>query len=256
MSFFDDLYSLKGQTILVTGASQGLGQHFAQTLHNAGTAVVLAARNTAKLKELEASINDAGGRAVAVTMDVTSLDSVKAGFDEAEKALGPVSGVINNAGVTVTKNILKHTEEDYDFVMDTNVKGSWLVGQEAARRMVEHGVKGTIVNIASTLGVAVAGGIAPYAMSKTAVIQMTKAMALDLGRYGIRVNALAPGYLLTDLTRDVLESEAGEKIKKRTVLRRFAEPSELDGALIFMCSPSAGYMTGATLLVDGGYSFA
>lgn len=243
---------LEGRTALVTGASSGLGEHFAALLAQAGARVVLAARRTDKLAQQVTRITQAGGVARAVAMDVADAASVRAAF-EAIADWGAPGIVVNNAGVTVTRPLLQQTEADFDHVIDTNLKGNWLVATEAARRLVAAGQGGSIVNIASILGERVAGGVAPYAISKAGVVQATKAMALELARHGIRVNALLPGYVATDLNRDFLASEAGEKLRARIPSRRFGEPSDLDGPLLLLASDAGAAMTGATLAVDGGH---
>lgn len=245
-------FRLDGQLALVTGASSGLGQHFAQVLAQAGARVALAARRVDKLQSLVEDIKSAGGDAMAVALDVGDAASVRACFD----ALAPfgVPGiVVNNAGVTVTKAALEQTEDDYDQVLDTNLKGCWLVATEAARRMVAAGQGGSIVNVASILGERVAGGVAPYAISKAGVVQATKALALELARHKIRVNALLPGYVVTDLNREFLASEAGEKLRARIPSRRFNELEDLDGPLLLLASAAGAGMSGASVAVDGAH---
>jgi NAD(P)-dependent dehydrogenase (short-subunit alcohol dehydrogenase family) len=248
------LFRLDGRRALVTGASSGLGQRFAVTLAQAGAEVVIAARRADKLAELLAQIESASGRGVAVSLDVTSAASVSACFDEIERRMGgPADIVINNAGVTVTKPLLQHTEADWDAVVGTNLKGGWMVAQEAARRLVAANKPGSLINIASILGERVAGGVAPYAVSKAGLVQATKAMALELARYGIRVNAILPGYVTTDLNREFLESQAGDKLRARIPTRRFGKLEDLDGPLLLLASEAGRHMTGAVLAVDGGH---
>ncbi len=249
------LFRLDGRRALVTGASSGLGQRFALTLAQAGAEIAIAARRTDKLADLLTQIESASGRGVAVSLDVTSAASVAACFDEIERRMGgPADIVINNAGVTVTKPLLQQTEEDWDAVVGTNLKGGWMVAQEAARRLVAAKKPGSLINIASILGERVAGGVAPYAVSKAGLVQATKAMALELARYGIRVNAILPGYVTTDLNREFLESEAGEKLRARIPTRRFGQLQDLDGPLLLLASDAGRHMTGAVLAVDGGPS--
>ena len=247
-----DRFRLNGQLALVTGASSGLGAHFASVLAAAGARLVLAARNTGKLEPLVQRIESAGGFARAVPLDVTRADSVRNCLDLVAE-WGVPDIVVNNAGVTVTRALLEQTEEDYDSVMDTNLKGAWLVATESARRMVAAGKGGSIVNIASILGERVAGGVAPYAISKAGLVQATRAMALELARYGIRVNALLPGYVATDLNRDFLESDAGQRLLKRIPGRKFSELSDLDGPLLLLASGAGAAMSGAAVAVDGGH---
>ncbi len=248
-----ELFSLAGRKALVTGASSGLGQHFAMLLGRAGAEVIVAARRVEKLAELVDELEACGIKARAVGMDVSSAASVHRAFDAIELEGGPARILINNAGVTVMRAVLDQTEEDWDQVVDTNLKGSWLVAQEAARRLVAVQRTGTVINIASILGERVAGGVAPYSISKAALIQATKAMALELARYGIRVNALLPGYIATELNREFLESEAGERLRARVPSRRFGKPEHLDGPLLLLASDAGRHMTGSTLAVDGGH---
>jgi NAD(P)-dependent dehydrogenase (short-subunit alcohol dehydrogenase family) len=247
-----DRFRLDGRIAMVTGASGGLGHHFALVLAQAGARVAVAARGAGKLDSLVAQIVGSGGQARAITMDVTDAQSVRTGLD-ALADWGAPDIVINNAGITVTKPLLEQSEGDFDSVMATNVKGCWLVATEAARRMAAASVRGSIVNIASILGERVAGGVAPYAISKAAVIQATKAMALELARYGIRVNALLPGYVETDLNCEFLNSEAGQKLRARIPSRRFGELADLDGPLLLLASDAGGAMSGSTLAVDGAH---
>jgi len=247
-----DRFSLKGKLVLVTGASSGLGMHFAKLLAGAGAQVALAARRADKLQAAVDEITRAGGDARAFSLDVGSAQSVKDCFD-AVCAWAVPDVVVNNAGVTVTRALLEQTEEDFDRVLDTNLKGNWLVATEGARRMVAANKGGSIVNVASILGERVGGGVAPYAISKAGVIQATKAMALELARYGIRVNALLPGYVITELNRDFLTSELGDKLRMRIPSRRFGELADLDGPLLLLASDAGAAMSGATVAVDGAH---
>jgi NAD(P)-dependent dehydrogenase (short-subunit alcohol dehydrogenase family) len=252
MSAAIDRFRLDGRVVLVTGASSGLGTHFARLLAQAGARVAVAARRADKLQSVVDSITQDGGQARAVSIDVSDAASVRACFD-ALASLGAPDVVVNNAGVTVTRPLLEQTEEDFDHVLDTNLKGCWLVATEAARRMVAAGRGGSIVNVASILGERVAGGVAPYAISKAGVVQATKAMALELARHRIRVNALLPGYVVTDLNREFLSSEAGDKLRSRIPSRRFGELSDLDGPLLLLASDAGAAMSGATVAVDGAH---
>src|SRR6516225_6072139 len=226
----EDMFRVDGRRALVTGASSGLGRRFARTLAQAGAEVVVAARRAEKLGGLVEEIRALGGKCVAVSLDVTSAASIAACFSEIERmAGGPADIVVNNAGVTVTKPLLEHSEKDWDDVVDTNLKGGWMVAQEAARRLVAAKQGGSIVNIASILGERVAGGVAPYAISKAGLVQATKALALELARHDIRVNAILPGYVVTDLNREFLQSAAGEKLRTRIPTRRFGQLDDLDG---------------------------
>lgn len=246
-------WRLDGRRVLVTGASSGLGLHFAHLLASAGAKVALAARRTDKLEASVRQIKALGIEARAVSLDVTSASSVQACFDALAADWGVPDVVVNNAGITVTRPLLAQTEEDWDQVMNTNLKGCWLVATEAARRMVTSGRGGAIVNVASILGERVAGGVAPYAISKAGVVQATKAMALELARHRIRVNALLPGYIVTDLNREFMESPAGEKLRARIPSRRFGELTDLDGPLLLLASDAGAAMSGACVAVDGGH---
>ena len=244
---------LTNRAALVTGASSGLGRHFAGVLAGAGARVAVAARRRESLEEVVAEIAATGGQAVAVTLDVTDAASVRDGVREAAAALGGLDILVNNAGATVSKSALDLAEEDWDRVLDTNLKGAFLVAQEAGRVMQERKAGGTIVNIASILGLRVAGHVAAYAASKAALIQLTQALALEWARYGIRVNALAPGYIETELNRDFFAIDAGQALIKRVPQRRLGRLSDLDGPLLLLCSDAAAYMTGAVVPVDGGH---
>ena len=242
-------FRLDGKRALITGASSGFGAHFAQLLSPAGADVVLAARRADKLAGLQKALQAQGRKASSVSMDVGSRESVLAGFDQ----IGTCDIVVNNAGITVTRALLDQTEEDWDSVIDTNLKGCWLVATEAARRLRSAEKPGAVINVASILGERVAAGVAPYAISKAAMIQATKVMALELARYQIRVNALLPGYVVTDLNREFLRSEAGEKLRSRIPTRRFGDITDLDGPLLLLCSEAGTGMTGSCVTVDHGH---
>jgi NAD(P)-dependent dehydrogenase (short-subunit alcohol dehydrogenase family) len=248
-----NLFDLNARHVLVTGASSGLGRHFAAVLAAAGGRVSVAARRVAVLEQTVASIRASGAQAHGVRMDVTDAASVAQGFAEAEAQFGPVGILINNAGVTGTRAALEVTETDWSSVIDTNLKGSWLVAQHAARGMVQNGGGGSIVNIASILGLRVAGGVTPYAISKAAVVQMTKALALEWARHKIRVNGLAPGYIETELNDAFFASDAGKALIQRIPQRRLGAANELDGALLLLASDAGSYMTGSVITVDGGH---
>jgi NAD(P)-dependent dehydrogenase (short-subunit alcohol dehydrogenase family) len=248
-----DLFGLNARHALVTGASSGLGRHFAGVLAAAGGRVTVAARRETALAETVASIRDSGAKAQAVRMDVTDASSVEQAFVQAEAEFGPVAIVINNAGVTMTRAALDVEVNDWSSVIDTNLKGAWLVAQHAARRMIHHNTGGSIVNIASILGLRVAGGVASYAISKAAVVQMTKALALEWARHRIRVNALAPGYIETELNDAFFASDAGKALIRRIPQRRLGEARELDGPLLLLASDAGSYMTGSVIAVDGGH---
>jgi NAD(P)-dependent dehydrogenase (short-subunit alcohol dehydrogenase family) len=246
-------FRLDGRKALVTGASSGLGRHFAHVLAGAGATVVVAARRTDRLAELVDEIRNNGGLAHAVALDVSDEASVRQCLDEAAAAAGTIDILVNNAGVTATAPVLKFGASEWDAIIDTNLRGSFLLAQETARRMVQADTGGSIINIASILGERVAGGLTAYCTSKAGLIQLTKSMALDLARYRIRVNALAPGYIATDLNGDFLASEAGQKLMSRIPQRRFGKAENLDGPLLLLASEAGEYMTGAVIAVDGGH---
>lgn len=241
---------LTGKTALVTGASGGLGFHFAKCLAAQGAAVILSARRRTMLDQACDAICAAGGAARALEMDVSNADSVTAAFATLEDGLDIL---VNNAGVTTTQRAQDLEEAAWDKILDTNLKGAFLVAQAAARGMRASGRGGVIVNIASILGLRVAGGVSPYAASKAGLIQLTKALALEWARDRIRVNALCPGYIETDLNRDFFASDAGLALIKRIPQRRLGKPEELDGALLLLCSDAGAYITGAEIPVDGGH---
>jgi len=249
----DPLFDLSNDVILVTGASQGLGRQFARVLAARGAAIVLAARQTEKLQSLEQEIKDGGGRAVAVRMDVTDLASMAAAIDRGEAALGPVTVLINNAGVAVDKLAVDQTEADWDTVLNANLKGAYFLATEVARRMIARQQGGNIVNVASVLGESVMKLLSPYAISKAGIIQATKALALELASSRIRVNALAPGYIDTDINHAMWATPAGEKLIKGIPQRRVGHESDLDGAILLLASNASRYMTGSVVTVDGGF---
>ncbi len=249
----DQLFDVSKEVILVTGASQGLGRQFARVLAARGAAIVLAARQIDKLQSLEQEIKDGGGRAVAVRMDVTDLGSMAAALDQAEAAIGPVTVLINNAGIATEKLAVDQTEADWDKVIGANLKGAYFLATEVARRMIARQQGGNIVNIASVLGQSVLKFVSPYAISKAGIIQATKAMALELASSRIRVNALAPGYIDTDINRDLWSTPAGEKLLKSIPQRRVGHESDLDGAILLLASNASRYMTGSVVTVDGGF---
>ncbi len=245
--------SLAGQVALVTGASSGLGGHFAGTLARAGASVVLAARRLDRLEERAREIEAAGGTATAVAMDVTDPASVADAFDAMAAGPGVPTVVVNNAGLAETKAATDLSPADWSRVVDTNLTGCFTVAAEAARRMTGAGKGGSIVNIASILGLRVGGMVAPYCASKAGLIHLTKSLALEWARHDIRVNALAPGYVETDLNRAFFASDAGQKMIKRIPQRRLGQVEDLDGPLLLLCSQASAFMTGSVVAVDGGH---
>jgi NAD(P)-dependent dehydrogenase (short-subunit alcohol dehydrogenase family) len=244
---------LAGEAALVTGASSGLGAHFARLLATSGARVALAARRGDRLTSLAREIEEAGGRAFPVSCDVTVAESVRAAVAAAETELGPMGILINNSGVAAPSRLLDHAETDWDRVLDTNLKGAWLVAQEVARRLVALGRPGRIVNIASILGLRTIGSLPSYAASKAGLIHLTRVLAMELAPRGIAVNALAPGYIATEMNRDFLASPAGRKLEARIPMGRFGTPDDLDGALLLLASEAGRYITGVTIPVDGGH---
>ena len=249
-TFASDL--LAGKTALVTGASSGLGAHFAKTLAAAGANVVLAARRVERLEALADDIRQAGGTAEAVRLDVTSTEGVASAFDSAEAAFGTTTIVINNAGIPSSSRFVEMPEEEWRSVLDVNLDGVFRVGQEAAKRMTAASSGGSIINISSVLGMMVLNRLSAYAVAKAAVIQLTKAMALEVVRDGIRVNALAPGYIYTEMNDDFLSSNSGQKLLSKVPMARAGDAGELDGPLLLLASDLGSYMTGSIVAVDGG----
>lgn len=246
-------FALNGRHALVTGASSGVGRHVALLLSRAGARVVVAARQTDKLQDLVQELQALGGVAQALTMDVGDASSVRAAFEVLDRNGISIDTLVNNAGVTISKPLLEQADSDWDHVLNTNLRGAFWVAQETAKRMVERRLGGTIVNVASILGQRVAGAVGPYSASKAALIQLTKSMALEWARHGIRCNALLPGYLVTDLNRDFLSSDAGERLRQRVPSRRFGTMEDLDGPMLLLSSDAGRHITGTALAVDGGH---
>ena len=251
-----EVFDLTGQRAIVTGASRGLGRHFALTLARAGAGVVLSARGIDRLETAVAEIEGFGGCAVAVQVDVADAKSVRACIETAENALGPIDILVNNAGIAVTKPMLEHTEEDWDSVLDTNLKGIWLMAQEVARRIVRREQSGSIINIASVLGERGIAQLPGYCASKGGIINLTRAMAVELAPYGIRVNTIAPGYIETDMNREFFATQAGQRLIKRIPQRRVGQAEDLEGVLLLLASDASRYMTGSVITIDGGQSAA
>ena len=253
---------LSGRVALVTGASSGLGAQFARTLARAGAAVVLAARRTERLKTLRAEIEAAGGDAHMVSLDVTDHDSIKAAVAHAETEMGTIDILVNNSGVSTTQRLVDVTPEDYDFVMDTNTRGAFFVAQEVGKRMIARSrgtapgtfTGGRIVNIASMAGLRVLSQIGVYCMSKAAVVHMTRAMALEWGRFGINVNAICPGYIDTEINHHHWQTEAGQKLVQMLPRKRVGQPQDLDAALMMLCANESHFINGAVIQADDGFA--
>jgi len=242
-------FDLGGKVALVTGASSGLGAHFAHCLGEAGASVVLAARRADRLQSLQAELAKKRITARAVDLDVQSGDSIAAALD----AAGPLDIVVNNAGISIVKPALEILEEDWDAVVDTNLRGAWLVAQGAARRWAADKRPGSIVNIASILGLRTIGQVAPYNASKAGLIHLTQALAMEWARYRIRVNAICPGYIETEMNSAFWKTLGGQKLIDRIPQRRIGQPEHLDGALLLLASEAGDFMTGSTITVDGGH---
>jgi len=248
-----DLFDLKGRVALVTGASSGLGVQFARALADNGAAVAVVARRIERLGALKKEIEAKGGKAIAIEADVTDRAAMARAFDAAEKAFGTVTVLVNNAGVA--QGALRATEvspEEWRRVLAIDLDAVFYWTQEAARRILAAKARGSIINIASVLGLAVAKGAVAYAVAKAGVVQVTKALALELAFKGVRVNAIAPGWFVTEINDDYLTGEAGAAIKREIPMGRFGNAGDLDGALLLLASDAGAYITGATIVVDGG----
>ncbi len=249
-------FDLTGRIALVTGASGGLGRHFADVLARAGAAVAIAARRRERLDIAVREIVAEGGRAAAVACDVTDAASVRAAVAAAEAALGPIDILVNNAGIAVSKPLLEHSEADWDRVVDTNLKGAWLMSREFAERWVAAGRRGRIINIASLLALRPIRHVPSYCAAKAGLAHLTHTMAMELARKGITVNAIAPGYFETDMNRGFLQSEVGQALIQRIPMGRSGQAADLDGALLLLAAEAGAYITGAVLPVDGGHAVA
>jgi 3-oxoacyl-[acyl-carrier protein] reductase len=248
-----EMFSLQGRVALVTGASSGLGTQFAKALAENGASVALVARRADRLEALKKEIEAKGGKAIAIEADVTDRAAMTKTFDAAEKAFGTITILINNAGIAQSaRRAVEVTPEEWRKVLSVDLDAVFHNAQEAARRMLAAQKMGSIVNIASVLGLGVAKGVAAYATAKAGVIQITKALAVELAFKGVRVNAIAPGWFVTEINDDYLNSEAGAALKREIPMGRFGAAGDLDGALLLLCSDAGSYITGAALVVDGG----
>ncbi len=250
--WLDRLFRLTGRTALITGASSGIGEHAARLFAGTGAKVVLAARTRTRVEALASEIVDAGGEALAVEMDVTDRDSVEFGVETAVRRFGGLDILLNNAGIARTDRYLDMSEEDWLAVLETNLSGVWRVGQLVARQMVSQESGGSIINVASILGLATQRRQANYAAAKAGVIQLTRTMALELGRRGVRVNAIAPGYVVTGINREFFDSERGREYVQGLFPGRPGELGELDGVLLLLAGAAGSYIQGVTIPVDGG----
>jgi 3-oxoacyl-[acyl-carrier protein] reductase len=252
-----DLFDLTGEVALVTGASSGLGWRFSEVLAAHGASVVLAARRMERLEALKARIVARGGKAEIVALDLAERDRIAPAFDAAEQAFGTVTLLINNAGISGGKRVLDMADEDWRGVLGINLDAVWFAAQEAARRMVAAEKPGAIINIASLLAFRVSPTLAAYAVAKAGVRQLTAALAVELARHRIRVNAIAPGYILTEINQDFFATSKGEALVRTIPQRRIGEPADLDATLLLLASSRAsGFMTGTTIVVDGGQMHA
>ena len=253
---------LAGRVALVTGASSGLGTQFAKTLAKAGAGVVLAGRREERLKALRAEIEADGGDAHVVTLDVTDHHSIKAAVAHAETEMGTIDILVNNSGVSTTQKLVDVTEDDYDFIFNTNTRGAFFVAQEVGKRMLARAkgaapgtfIGGRIVNIASIAGLRVVGQLGVYCMSKAAVVHMTRAMALEWGRYGINVNALCPGYIDTEINHHHWKTEQGKKLVDMLPRKRVGHPQDLDAVLMMLCANESHFINGAVIQADDGFA--
>ena len=248
-----ELFDLRGKHALVTGGGTGLGRAFALQLASSGASVTLAGRRMQPLEETAAAIHAQGGTAHPVRLDVSDSGSVAAAFAALP---APADILVNNAGFAADAMLLDLPEDDWDAVFDANLKGAWLVARAAAQAMIAAGLRGSVINIASVLGSAVQKGTAPYAAAKAGLIHLTRGMALEWARHGIRVNAIAPGYYYTDMAAGYLDSDSGRAMVKRIPQRRLGDPADLGGALLLLASDASAYMTGSVVTVDGGLSLA
>ncbi|NKB48644.1 MAG: glucose 1-dehydrogenase [Alphaproteobacteria bacterium] len=252
-----ELFDLKGQVAIVTGASSGLGAHFAEVLAQAGAKVAVGARRVERLTTLADKIADNGGEALPVELDVTDAGSIVAAVQAAETELGHISILVNNAGIPSAGRTIEMEEDEWDNVLDTNLKGAWLMAREVGRHMVAHETAGRIINISSVIGVRTAAKrVLAYSISKAGMVNLTETMALELADKGICVNAIAPGYIHTELNHDFLNSPAGQRIATRVPIGRFGETADLDGALLLLAGPAARYITGSVVTIDGGLSLS
>jgi NAD(P)-dependent dehydrogenase (short-subunit alcohol dehydrogenase family) len=253
---------LSGRVAFITGASGGLGAQFARVLSSAGAAVVLASRRLEKLKDLRAEIEASGASAHVVELDVTDPGSIRSAVAHAETEVGSIDILVNNSGVTTTQRLEEVDAENFDYVFNTNVKGAFFVAQEVGKRMLARArgaapgtyTGGRIVNVASMAGLRVLPQIGVYAMSKAAVVHMTRAMALEWGKYGINVNAICPGYIETEMNHHHWATDQGRKLVQMMPRKRVGQPEDLDALIVMLCSNESHFMNGAVIAADDGFA--
>ena len=254
-NYIGSVFSLKSKRILLTGASSGLGRGFAPMLANAGAHVIMAARSVDKMTSLAEEIAAAGGSAEVVALDVRNRDAIRAVVAELE-AHGPIDVLVNNAGIAIVKSSQDMQDEDWDAVYETNLRGAWVLAQEVIKARLADRRECSIVNIASILGLRGIGHVVPYAAAKAGLINIGRDVSTDLAKEGVRINAIAPGYIETEMNKDWLVTEGGERLRKKIPIRRFGIPDDLAGALLYFCSDASRYTTGTVLPIDGGFSAA
>ncbi len=252
-AFLSSVFDLSAKHILVTGASSGLGRHFARTLTQAGARVALCSRGIDKLEALATELRAAGGRCEAYALDARDRDNIRAVVTAVE-AIAPIDVLVNNAGIAIPKAPQKLTDEQWDTVYETNLRGPWVLAQEVIKRRLADQRGASIINIASVLGIRAIGHLAPYSAAKAGLINLGRDLCIDLATSGIRVNALAPGYFTTEMNDEWLQTPAGDRLRNRIPAKRFGDPSELDGALIYLASDASRYMNGNLMTVDGGHT--
>lgn len=246
-------FDLSGKVALVTGASSGFGRHFALTLAAAGARVAVGARRADKVAETVQQVTDAGGESFGLSMDVTQRESVVRAFDSTEQHFGIIDVVVNNAGIARTARLEEQSDDDWDAVIDTNLSGVHRVAQEAARRLIANDTAGSIINMASILGMRAGAGLGAYMAAKSGVIHLTRAQALEWGGRGVRSNALAPGFFPTEMNEGYFETPQGQSVIKRVPMRRVGRLEEIDGPLLLLASDASSYINGAVIAVDGGH---
>jgi NAD(P)-dependent dehydrogenase (short-subunit alcohol dehydrogenase family) len=251
-TFISQLFSLEGKRVLLTGASSGLGRHFAPTLAKAGAHVILASRGVDKLREVADGIEAFGGSCEIAALDVRSRDAIRSCIEKLESD-GPLDVLVNNAGIAIVKSPQHLTDEDWDAVYETNLRGAWVLAQELIKRRLADQRECSIVNIASVLGLRGIGHVAPYAAAKAGLINLGRDLSTDLAKNGVRVNAIAPGYIETEMNQEWLKTEGGERLRKKVPAKRFGVPADLDGALLYLASDASRYTNATVLTVDGGF---